>query len=112
MTPSELPDIKPEPVVEQFMTAVPYSIDSRESLLKAQQIMDKHHIRHLPVMEDGHVVGILSDRDIKQACALRKETHFAELDVKTACVEKVYVVSPDTPLKKVALEMAKHRYGS
>ena len=37
------------------------------SLALAQRLMDDHHIRHLPVVQEGQLVGLVSDRDLRQA---------------------------------------------
>ena len=44
-----------------------------ESLLEADRIMRLARIRHLPVVEDGHLVGVLSHRDILAASIARLE---------------------------------------
>lgn len=41
------------------------SIDS--TMLEAEKILKEHNFRHLPVSENGKLVGILSDRDIQRA---------------------------------------------
>ena len=51
--------------VKDLMTARPITIGRRTSVLEAECIMQKARVRHLIVIEDGHVVGIISDRDIR-----------------------------------------------
>jgi acetoin utilization protein AcuB len=34
---------------------------------KARLLMDEHRIRHLPVMSEGRLIGIVSDRDVRSA---------------------------------------------
>jgi CBS domain-containing protein len=50
------------PVV-QLMTRTPVTCAPDDSLHHALHLMDQHHIRHLPVLEDGHLVGVISARD-------------------------------------------------
>lgn len=43
------------------------TIDVNAKLVEAQKVMDEKVIRHLPVLHEGHLVGVLSDRDIARA---------------------------------------------
>lgn len=52
------------PQIQKFMSTTPHTIDTDMDLLHAKMYMQEHKIRHLPVMDDGHVVGILSEKDI------------------------------------------------
>jgi acetoin utilization protein AcuB len=53
--------------VREMMTESPVTVTPNTSIAEAQQLMQQHRIRHLPVLEHGHVVGILSDRDLRLA---------------------------------------------
>ena len=50
--------------VEQWMTPDPVTVSPRTSVLNARRMMRLHGIRHLPVVVEGRVVGMLSDRDV------------------------------------------------
>jgi CBS domain-containing protein len=50
--------------VAEVMTKELISVDLNTSLMKAQEIMARHRIRHLPIIEDGLLMGIISSRDI------------------------------------------------
>jgi acetoin utilization protein AcuB len=52
------------PAVGAVMTSFPYFVDAGATAAKMEQMMDKHGIRHLPVQENGKVVGIVSERDL------------------------------------------------
>lgn len=49
--------------VSSLMTRQPVTCAPSDSLHDALQIMDRHHIRHLPVLDDGTLVGVVSARD-------------------------------------------------
>ncbi len=102
---------KSEPMIQKFMTTVPQWIHAGETLQKAEDMMKKLGIRHLPVMDKDKVVGILSDRDIKlaQGIAGVDPTVVPVIDV---CPENPYTVDPETPLHEVARVMASKHYGS
>lgn len=102
--------MKAIPKVQKFMTYIPKSIDYDQTLSSATEMLRKLHIRHLPVLKDGKIVGILSDRDIKFISG------FKDIDPKTLTVENAYTpdpycTSPETPLNEVLAEMAEKKYG-
>jgi CBS domain-containing protein len=45
------------------MTPAPHTIDPEKSFGHALQLMHTHHIRHVPVVDGGKLVGIVSARD-------------------------------------------------
>ncbi len=102
---------KAEPLIQKYMTSAPHSVDAGKTVKEAEQMMSDLKIRHLPVMKDGALFGILSDRDLKMAMA------FFDVDsklVKVAdiCKEQPFIVSPDALLHEVLDDMATHHYGS
>jgi acetoin utilization protein AcuB len=44
----------------------PITIDHHQSVQEAMQVMARYKIRHLPVIKEGELAGIVSDRDIRQ----------------------------------------------
>jgi len=99
--------------VKDMMTTSIITIESSEPVLKAKQVMAQKDIRHLPVLEDGMVVGILTDRDLKLAQAVTEDAQFDQH--RTAgdiCVHNAYSVGPDEPARNVLSYMAKERIGS
>lgn len=102
---------KPKPTVQSFMTSNVETVPSDKSLKDAIAIMQAKKIRHLPIVMNGRVVGIISDRDIKAALSM-KGVDPAKSLVHYFCTDAVYTVSPDMPLDKVSEVMAEHHYGS
>lgn len=49
------------------MTREVYTVQPDDSILAATQLMRRRNIRHVPVVETGILVGIVTDRDIKRA---------------------------------------------
>ncbi len=99
------------PTIRKFMTASPHTIGQEQTLVVAHRMMQENHVRHLPVLEGGKLVGVLSQRDLHLIETLR------DVDPKTATVEEamtmdVYVTSPSTPLDEAVRVMAEHKYGS
>ena len=99
------------PTVRKYMTTTPHTIGRDQTLNFAQNILREHNIRHLPVLEGGKLVGILSERDVALVEAL-KDVDPAQVEVGDAMSQQVFTVRPDAPLDEVADEMASHKYGS
>lgn len=102
---------KTEPIIQKFMTYLPHSIESDKPVHEAQSLMSKHGIRHLPVLEKGEIIGVISDRDVKMAMGLIGSSPNLVL-VNDICHDDPYMVSPESKLHDVASEMASKRYGS
>lgn len=101
------------PTVRSVMTTFPHVVEIRESLLRARVMMIEHDIRHLPVQDDGVLVGVLTDRDLNRALdpdlgLPPKE----ELLVEDVFVPEAYVVDGAEPLDRVLEQMAANRIGS
>ena len=99
------------PSVSRFMTTHPVTIDRASTLAVARRLMQAHEIRHLPVVDDGRLVGVVSDHDV------RLLERMAKLDADTVRVEQAMVRNPcvvtgDTALDEVTEIMAEHKYGS
>jgi len=51
-------------VLRDVMTANPLTIGAEDGILDAAQLMGERNLRHLPVVEGGNLVGIVSIRDV------------------------------------------------
>jgi acetoin utilization protein AcuB len=98
------------PHIDRYMTASPRSIGQDQPLSKAHKLMREHHIRHLPVLHEGKLVGVLTDRDLHLIEALQDVTPDT-VTVEEAMTPAAYTVSPRAPLDEVVREMAHHKYG-
>jgi acetoin utilization protein AcuB len=97
--------------IDRYMTPSPHVVQSAASLASAQHLMREVGARHLPVLEDGKLVGILSERDMLFFESLT-DVDPSRIPVRSAMQTDVYGVAPDTPLDEVAVTMARHKYGS
>ncbi len=100
-----------EPLIQEFMTLQPQTIEGKENIGVAENMMSKFGIRHLPVTTDGIIVGILSEREVNLATGM-DAIDPKQLLVIDVCSEKPYIVHPDTTLREVVGFMAKKHYGS
>ena len=96
--------------VGALMTPQPLTIGRKESLSTAHRLMRTHHIRHLPVLERGELIGVVSQRDLYFLETIRGVDIDEDL-VEDAMSSETYAVTPDAPIATVARQMARHRYG-
>lgn len=82
------------------MTPNPDTVTPEDRLVTAQEKMAKGKFRHLPVMQDGSVVGILTDRDMQPYVGLEDRTL-----VNTAMVAHPLTVTSATPVEDAAKRM-------
>jgi len=54
-------------LVENWMNPNVVTVDADDSMLDATKLLKEHNIRHLPVLEKGKLVGVITDRDLKRA---------------------------------------------
>lgn len=95
--------------IKECMTKSPYTVSVDTPLLTDRELLSEHDIRHLPVLDGKKFVGILSDRNLKQALASPGGERFLVAD---AMMPDAFAVSPETELATVVEEMAKEKYGS
>lgn len=106
--------------VEDWMTESVLAVDTYDSIAIARQLMAKHRINQLPVLDNDHLVGIVTDRDIRDAyptSMMIDQTQaidsFAEkVTVEEVMTHDVLIVRPQTPLSAAVGLLRKHRIGA
>jgi CBS domain-containing protein len=99
---------------DQFVQVQP-----SESLLEADQIMRLARIRHLPVVRDGELVGIVTRRDVLETTLSRLDERGPDArleQLRTVSVEEVMTrevetATPDMELREAAIRMLRHKIG-
>jgi acetoin utilization protein AcuB len=104
-------DVIVEARIKNYMTEQPHSIRPSETLKTARKLMDKYSIRHLPVVENKQVVGLLTDRDFA-LLYLYPELDIGKSTVEDLMIQGVETCGPDALLHEVTEEMVKARHGS
>lgn len=102
---------KPIPTIQKYMTTAPHAVGDEQTLKVAHELLRKNQIRHLPVLRGGHLVGMLSERDLALIETL-KDVDPTKVLVSDAMSTNVYTVSPDAPLDAVVDQMAERKLGS
>jgi acetoin utilization protein AcuB len=98
-------------LIADLMSRSVHTIGASLTLADAAKVMKKHKIRHLPVLDSGALVGLLSDRDVQVISSM------SDLDptcilVEDAMSQAPWTVGPETPLVEVAQHMAETKIGS
>lgn len=101
------------PAIKTLMTPFPYSIAADAPLQEAQAFMRAENIRHLPVTQDGALVGMLTDRDIKLVLGPDfAYPEMGELTVTEVMLPNAYSVDLNERADLVLAHMAEHHLGS
>ena len=102
--------------IRDVMTKNPITVDSETLVLDAQKIMKENNIRRLPVVDNGNLVGIVTQHDLLQASpspATSLSIHelnylLAKMKVKEVMKKNPFTLSPDTPFEE-ALHIGQDR---
>lgn len=92
------------------MTPDPETLTPEATLSDVWELMRERRIRHVPVIEDGVLVGMLSDRDVLFAAAEGRIDRRGS--VVTVMTSDVLAVEPDTELSEVISIMLEGQVGA
>jgi acetoin utilization protein AcuB len=103
-------------LIKDWMTKDPVTISEDTSMIKAIHLMRERRFRRLPVVTAGKLVGIVTDRDLKEASPSKATTldvHelyylLAELQVKEIMSRNPISVSQDDTVEHAAQVMLDH----
>jgi acetoin utilization protein AcuB len=102
--------LRPRITIAEAMTPSPHTIGHDQKLSRAHEVMRTHKLRHLPVLDAGKLVGVLSQRDLYFVEAISGVEQSLE-SVGEAMTSEVYIVAPGDLVADVAREMSEHKYG-
>lgn len=102
---------KTVPQIQKFMTTCPLTVNADQTLKFAKNLMREHSFRHLPVLDDSTLVGMISERDIDFISSFRGVDVSTE-KVSQAMTRELYKVNTDTELSEVCKTMASEKIGS
>jgi len=92
--------------VSRWMTKNPIVVESKDSLATVRRKMDQGNFHRVPVVDDGKLVGIVSDRDLRQHVG-----SLGDVKVNGAMAKPVVSVAPTTMLERAADLLVKHKIG-
>ena len=95
--------------VKDYMTALPQTIGVDGNLYLAKMLMDENSCHHLPVLNGGRLVGVVSQFDLNLVLLTSNGKNSRVADVMTT---SPYIIPPETSLKEVAAQMLKQKISS
>ena len=106
--------------VSHWMTRPVVTVKPRDTLRTARRLMAEHRINQLPVVRNDKLVGMVTDRDLRDAYPSstqlyrsKKVDEFADSHtVEEVMTFNVIGVTPDTPLEEAAALLRRHRIGA
>lgn len=106
-------------LVGNIMTSEVITVAPTSSIGAAIELMREHGFRRLPVVEDGKLVGIVTDRDLRQATnspLVLRERWYSEflleaIKVRSCMTADPITVQPTTPVAEAALRLREHKIG-
>jgi len=106
--------------VRDCMTCDPASVGPNDSLQRVVELLRRRDIRSVPVLEDGRLIGIVTDRDVRQVAPayplfrdedeIRRYTE--NLTVTAAMTADPMTIAPDAPLIDAAKVLETYRISS
>lgn len=105
--------------VSELMSTDLVTLTEDETLAHAQRCMARGRIRHLPVIRDGKLVGLVTHRDLLAASFSifadvdhqEQRRIFVTVPVVEAMHRDVVTVQPDLPVKDAAGILLENKYG-
>jgi acetoin utilization protein AcuB len=106
--------------VANWMTKKVLTVEVVDSIGHARRVMAQHRINQLPVLDDGKLVGIVTDRDLRDAYPTsmvidrgKEIDQFADTyTVEEIMTHNLITVGPATPLATAVKLLRRHRIGS
>ena len=107
-------------LLNEIMTKSVTTLPHDGSLLKAVLLMRQSGFRHLPVVKNGAVIGLLSDRDVNRAApsmfgTLSQDEYnkvFESTAIEKVMTKEPYTAQPDTPVRDVVHVVCERKIGA
>jgi acetoin utilization protein AcuB len=104
-------------LVKDWMSQPVITVDVNDSMQTAMKLLKQHDIRMLPVLKNGKLIGIVTDRDLKRTSAsdaTTLEVHELLYLISTLKVEQIMTPNPitvpfDFTVEETAEVLLKHK---
>ncbi|WP_027848487.1 CBS domain-containing protein [Marinospirillum minutulum] len=97
--------------LKDYTTENPITVTEDTAIDELMMLMEGAGVRHLPVVGQGQVVGIISDRDIRLFAGLSDAEKY-QVNAGEIMSPNPLTLSSTTPLEEVALIMSEKKVGS
>jgi acetoin utilization protein AcuB len=106
--------------VSDLMTPVPNAVTLRTTIRQVIELMKAQGCRQLPVLDDGRLVGIITDRDVRLVMnsplvlhgRWQDEEILEAVTTETCMTPNPMTVSPDTPAYQAATMLSIYKFGA
>lgn len=100
------------------------TVKPRDSVAHARMLLERRRINQLPVVRDGVLIGIVTDRDLRNASPSAMEQAAVDLGqipaaldpekvaVETVMTEKVFSLGPEDTVEDAVRIMRRERFGA
>jgi acetoin utilization protein AcuB len=104
-------------LVKNWMSKDVITVEPEDSMQQAISLMKEHKIRMLPVLQQGKLVGVVSDTDLKRASAsdaTMLDVHemlylISKIKIKDIMTKEPFTVSPDCTVEETAELLMEHK---
>ena len=105
--------------VRDYMTPDPQTLDIKHTLLDAALMLHRLELRHIPILDDGRLVGILTDRDVARVApsmlmGISPQDYnrlFEDTPVTKVMTRNLYTTTPEAPLIEAINLFFNHKLG-
>lgn len=106
--------------VRDLMTVEPFTLGVGDTLAEAHDMMESHHVRHIPVLDDsGDLKGLLTERDLLRSAGpalgdLPVSARYQVLSktpIEDVMIHAPETVSPDDDLISAAQTLLENKFG-
>jgi acetoin utilization protein AcuB len=107
--------------IAAWMKRALVSVKPEDSVLHARELLERHRINQLPVVQDGALVGMVTDRDLRDAspsvfeAPQRRPARAADpaaIPIEDVMSRTVVTLAPQALVVDAARLMRRHRIGA
>lgn len=103
-------------LVRDWMTGELVTLSPEASVAEALILCRERRIRHIPILEEGHLVGIVTDRDLRDASPAlgdpERASALQKIRVRDVMTREVITADPEASIENVAQEMYEYKIQS
>ena len=103
-------------LVRNWMTEKLVTLSPEASVAEALTLCRERRIRHIPILEGGHLVGIVTDRDLRDASPAfgnpERASALQKIQVRDVMTRDVITTNPEDSIENAAQVMYEHKIQS
>ncbi len=103
--------------VQNWMSSDLITVEEDTPIIHVIKLLEENNIRHIPVTRDGHLVGLITDQEIKEASPSKGTTMkaqelyylLAELKARDVMKREPITIGPDQTMEVAAVKMLEYK---